>query len=510
VHNWPNLALDLLQLNVDWFWLVDRDGQLVQWKSPTKPKAFRQNDGSRPTFEPDAIAIGPWKNFLRKDASLRSETARLLQNISRGEAIRCCRIACFLPHVGVAGWVRISGLPLTDEDGHIIGYQGVAQNITGQMLSERKVIRLHRHNIALQNALARSHMGVFICNLAKPGWPVEYTNHAFTSITGYDQAKATDQLNSLLGSGILAVLEHGGAFTTTETSVQERTITKPDGSMLYAELSILPVVQDTGGKLLVVLLRDVTAQKKGRQTELQQQRLEALGSLAGGMAHEINNQLQPVMMNCDIFKDAISQELGLDELMQSTHECLENISHIVKHTLQFSRRNQISVAEPLCLNTLLKKQIDYIAALLPETITTEIDVCPTDLVAPVHATEFAQIITNITNNAVHAMHGTGQLRFSLTAHGEAAQITISDTGCGMDEKTKARIFEPFFTTKKQGEGTGLGLSVCHGLVTQWGGTITVESEPGNGTSFIISIPLIKNNQSNLEGNNHEHYQHSSQ
>lgn len=505
MHNWPNLALDLLQLNVDWFWSVDHDGQLVQWRASGKPASFNKDDDNRSPFNPDALAIGPWQSFLRHDSTLRSETARLLRNIRRGEAIKCCRIACFLPHVGVAGWVRISGLPLTDSSGQIIGYQGVAQNITGQMLSERKVTRLHRHNLALQSALANSHMGVFICNLAKPGWPVEYINKAFTTITGYDQAQASDNLATLLGSVVHTVLGEAKA-PSAQLPTQERSFMHKNGMAISAELAVLPVVEDSGGKLLIGLVRDITANKQDMQKELQQQRLEALGSLAGGMAHEINNQLQPVMMNCDIFKDACPEELGLREIMDSTHECLENISHIVRHTLQFSRRNQVSVPEPQELNSLLQKQFDYVSALLPETISTHLDMCPEKMSVTVNATEFAQIITNITNNAAHAMPEGGSLVMSLYRAADMAIISIKDTGTGMDEKVSTKIFEPFFTTKKQGEGTGLGLSVCHGLITQWGGTITVESKPGQGSCFLLSLPLTNNHH--REGNNHHVYQHS--
>lgn len=263
-----------------------------------------------------------------------------------------------------------------------------------------------------------------------------------------------------------------------------------------------------GHHAIIGLIRDMTAEKERREKNLQEQRLEALGELAGGMAHEINNLLQPALLNTEILEDSLPKDQGLDELLPDLKNALLQIGYIVQHTLKFARKNQTTLAETLNLVPLLKEEISYLSSLIPASVQLDCLYPQTDeLFVSLNKTEFSQVITNLINNAVHAMDRKGKLTVTLEKKQEDAYLSITDTGCGMSPATKAKIFEPFFTTKKLGEGTGLGLSVVHGLINGWGGAITVESTLGKGSTFCIKIPLLSTHQGGRYGHKEKNTAH---
>ncbi len=489
VSSWPDLALTLLRLNVDWFWSVDSTGQVVQW----------QNNKGEESFKPAAIGVGHWKKCMRDDRTLRDSHATMLQHIKKGEPFRCSKAAVILPHLGIKGWIRITGTPILSDTGKVLGYHGVAQNITGQMMTLRKMDRLARHNRSLLTAIESSPLGIFICDLSRPGWPIDYVNSAFIQLTGMTAADASANVRKLIAPAINVILT-GSDVPAAGFPVQDMTFDKKDSTALHTELSLLHARDEMGHQALIGIVRDVTTEKEKREKNLQEQRLEALGGLAGGMAHEINNLLQPALLNTEILEDVFPKDSGFDELLPDLKNALLQIGYIVQHTLKFARKNQTSVAETFDIAALVKEEATYLSSLIPSSVQMEV-ISPAagDLPIYVNRTEFSQVFTNLVNNAVHAMERKGKLTIKLEEDHGVAILSLTDTGCGMSAATKAKIFEPFFTTKKLGEGTGLGLSVVHGLVNGWGGSITVESDVGRGSTFVIQIPLHATQQ----GDHHE-------
>lgn len=285
------------------------------------------------------------------------------------------------------------------------------------------------------------------------------------------------------------------------SSVRYRII-RPDGAerMLYGEAE---VIHDGDGTplRLVAVIKDITevAAAERRQAELERQlehsqRLEALGTLAGGVAHDLNNTLLPIQALSKLlmreFPEKSPARKDLDIIIQASLQARD----LVRQILAFSRK-QSATKRPIDLRATTRDALQMLRAGLPPTIelVEHLDAVPPMLA---DASQLQQVIVNLVTNAAQAIGSrNGRIAVRITAApkpigGAPDQICISvaDSGSGMDEATARRIFEPFFTTKAVGEGTGLGLSVVHGIVTGHGGTIEVRSNPGMGSEFVILLP----------------------
>jgi signal transduction histidine kinase len=236
---------------------------------------------------------------------------------------------------------------------------------------------------------------------------------------------------------------------------------------------------------------------ESRRDELQKQlrhrqRIETVGTLAGGIAHEFNNVLVPIIL----FTEAAMEDLPRDSPSRGDLERVmtsaRRAKNVVQKILTFSHVLGDTALAPTDLRNVVSESITLFSALVPPSleIRTEIDAD----VPPVRAdaTLAGDVIVNLCTNAYQAMHGTaGILTVGLRHSPPQVELWVSDTGHGMDQPTVDRIFEPFFTTRPVGQGTGLGLSVVHGIVESFGATITVETRPGAGTTFRIFFPTIQ-------------------
>jgi signal transduction histidine kinase len=243
-----------------------------------------------------------------------------------------------------------------------------------------------------------------------------------------------------------------------------------------------------------------------RRDELQKQlrhrqRLETVGTLAGGIAHEFNNVLVPIIL----FTDTAMQDLPPGSLSRSDLERVlasaRRAKNIVQKILTFSHVLGDTKLAPTDLRSVVKEGTVLFSALTPPSIEIRAEI-PADLpLVMADATMALDLVMNLCTNAYQAMQGVpGVLTVGLTVarrpftseqnRGQSVEFWVTDTGHGMDPATVERIFEPFFTTRAVGQGTGLGLSVVHGIVESFGGRITVETAPGSGTTFRIFLPAI--------------------
>ena len=241
---------------------------------------------------------------------------------------------------------------------------------------------------------------------------------------------------------------------------------------------------------------------EARQKELearlrQSEKMEAIGTLAGGIAHDYNNILGAILGNGEVALLTLDAESPARRHVEEMVVAGERAAALVEGILLFGRRMDVA-HRPVLVQPVIEEAIDMVRATLPAGITIRTRLEAAGAAVPGDATQLHRVAMNLCTNAIQAMDGTGTLDVALDLveitegrlvssgalnAGHYVRLGIADTGCGMDEATRARIFEPFFTTKAIGQGTGLGLATVHGIVTEQGGGIEVRSQPGAGTTF---------------------------
>ncbi|WP_321493852.1 HAMP domain-containing sensor histidine kinase [uncultured Desulfobacter sp.] len=244
---------------------------------------------------------------------------------------------------------------------------------------------------------------------------------------------------------------------------------------------------------LAVSLNDMIEELDRRKTQLiQAEKMSSLGTLTSGVAHELNNPLNNISTSIQIIQEEIEdsdieyKRMLLDNVEQEIHRSKE----IIRALLDFSRHSDFSI-EPILFKKLVNKTMHLISGDIPSEIEVEISV-PDDLEGRMDPRRIQQVLLNLIINAVYAMEDQqgGHLTISAYKDSQARTFvfTVKDTGEGIKEEHLARIFDPFFTTREVGKGSGLGLSIIHGIIEQHGGTISVNSSLGQGTIFTVSLP----------------------
>ncbi len=250
-------------------------------------------------------------------------------------------------------------------------------------------------------------------------------------------------------------------------------------------------------KLMVHVVRDITERKKMEQQLQIAGRLAAVGELAAGVAHELNNPLTAVQA----FAQLINDRDDLDETTKSDVETIyreaQRASRITTNLLSFARRH-MPEKRPISINQVIEKTLELHAYRMKVNnidLAMELDPDLPMTMADFH--QMQQVFVNIINNAEQAMteaHGRGKLCVKTQKAGKMIQIAFADDGPGISEDNLKRIFDPFFTTKEVGGGTGLGLSICYGLVQEHGGHMSVRSKPSEGATFVVEIPILSKDE----------------
>ncbi len=297
------------------------------------------------------------------------------------------------------------------------------------------------------------------------------------------------------------------ARSFADGEVHRRETTAPgNNGVIHLEVTSSPM-KDADGNIIggIESVRDITVQKKLEEQLRQTQKMEAMGTLAGGIAHDFNNILAPILGYSELALTRISPNDPLAADLQQVNKAAGRAKDLVRQILAFSRLAPQEI-KPFQPQLVVQEALKLLRASLPATIEIREEIpsdCGAILADP---TQIHQIVMNLCTNAYHAMRKTGGVlgvRLEKTtiadnrqgpsaelAPGNYVVIEVSDTGCGMDQKIIPHIFEPYFSTKAEGEGTGLGLSVVHGIVKSYQGHITVYSELGQGTRFSVYLPRI--------------------
>ncbi len=275
----------------------------------------------------------------------------------------------------------------------------------------------------------------------------------------------------------------------------------------------IPIRDDAGGAIgFRGVSKDMTeaeaARAENRRLEnllRQAQKMEAIGRLAGGIAHDFNNILSPILGYAEIAMDEAGENEGLRDCVRQIHIAGRRARDLVRQILTFSRKEE-QAARPILVGPILKEALRFLRASFPTTIRMNMHIDEAAGRVMADPTQIYQVIVNLCVNARHAMGEAGgtlsvflsevvltaddHLQFDDIPPGPYLKMTVSDTGAGMTPMVIARIFEPYFTTRKVGEGSGLGLSVVHGIIKRFNGAVKVYSEPGVGATFNLYLPVI--------------------
>ncbi|MGO9953167.1 MAG: cache domain-containing protein [Dissulfurispiraceae bacterium] len=262
---------------------------------------------------------------------------------------------------------------------------------------------------------------------------------------------------------------------------------------------------------------NVSEQRKLQQQLLQAQKMEAVGQLAGGVAHDFNNILTAIMGYGSLLQTKIKDDVRLNDYVKQILDGANRAAEVTKSLLAFSRKQVIN-PRPVDLNDIVRGVEKLLFRLIGEDIEITTTLSNKGVVCMVDAGQIEHVLMNLTTNARDAMPDGGRLflrtevvelddifvqSYGYGEPGMYAVLSVSDTGIGINHEAREKIFEPFFTTKEPGKGTGLGLAMVYGIIKQHGGYINVYSEPGNGTTFKIYLPSTQAKEDILPGGLHE-------
>ncbi|MBD3226031.1 MAG: PAS domain S-box protein [Caldithrix sp.] len=394
------------------------------------------------------------------------------------------------------------GTAVRNARGQVVGFIGLIRDITQDIQAEAERERMFA---AIEQA------GESIIITDKEG-TIEYVNPAFERVTGYSRSEAMGHKPSLLKSG-----QHDGSFyedmwqkITKGRLWQGRIVNKRKNGTLYTEEGTISPVYDQDNRITnyVAVRHDITERLALEEQYLQSQKVESIGRLAGGVAHDFNNMLSVILGYGEILLGKLHSGDPLRENVKQIMHAGQRSASLTRQLLAFSRKQTLQ-PEVLNFNDVLRNLEKMLRRLIGEDIQLDLALAP-DL-APVMADpgQIEQVVMNLSVNARDAMPQGGKLSIE-TANVELDQnyverhpnvkpgnyvlLAVSDTGCGIDKAIISQIFDPFFTTKEKGKGTGLGLSTVYGIIKQSGGDIWVYSEPEQGTTFKIYLPQTEKTQ----------------
>ena len=392
--------------------------------------------------------------------------------------------------------------------------QWIDKKCAGTVISWRDITIRKRTEVSLrllESAVEQTKESIVItdADLDLPGPRILFINPAFTKMTGYNEAEALGKTPRILQgpltdkavlSRLRENLERGKVFEGETINYRK------DGKAFNLEWQIAPL-RNTAGKIthFVAIQHDITERKRLEGQLFQSQKLETVGKLAGGFAHEFNSILTAIMGQSELLLGDLPKESPLTNNAMEISKAAGRAATLTRQLLAYGRK-QILQPETLDLNRVIADMESMIRLLLGGGVDVEI-IPAIDLYSvKADAGQIEQVIMNLVINARDAMPNGGKLmletanisfdaesvgRYPELKPGGYAMLAITDTGTGMSEEVKTRIFEPFFSTKGVGQGTGLGLSTCYGIIKQSGGHISVYSEVARGSTFKIYLPQVE-------------------
>jgi PAS domain S-box-containing protein len=406
-------------------------------------------------------------------------------------------------HAGKEVWVQTDKVPVFDREGKVSGIVVMAQDITGRRQDQEALRESDRQ------------FRQVVENITEVFWVMDtatnamlYVSPAYAEIWGRSCESLCADQRTWLGSVHPEDRErvgHARATGYVRGDYDETfRIVRPDGTVRWIHSRAFPVPDQSGEvHRLVGVSEDITKYRIMEEQFRQAQKLEAIGTLAGGVAHDFNNILAAINGYTELALLTLRESPDVRESLEAVLKASSRAADLTRQILMFSRQQPLE-RRPILLHSIAAECIALLRATLPATIEFDTSLAADAPTVLADATQIHQILMNLGTNAWHAMKDhPGRLQVRLekclvdaayaSTHpqlrvGTYARISVSDTGSGMDQARLRRIFEPFFTTKPIGEGTGLGLAVVHGIMDSHDGVITVYSQPGEGTVFHLYFP----------------------
>jgi len=386
--------------------------------------------------------------------------------------------------------------------GNTEGFRCVARDVTERVAAEDALRQSeHRYRSFVEN----SFMGFFISEI--PSGVLVQVNRKFSSIFGYE----TDEMQGRPIFDFIHYLDHKTMRKRAQMKIDGRlpeqapyvyNAVKKDGSIIRVNLTSSMVPYE-GVNVIQGMVMDYSEMERLERQLIHAQKMEAVGTLASGIAHDFNNLLTGILGNISLVLAEMPHEDNQRTRLQNIEQYIKRGTDLTRQLLSFAQGGLYEVRATDLKDFVqkssemfgrAKKEVRIIRS-FPEALwSVEVD-----------EGQLEQVLLNLYVNAWHAMPGGGELLISAenclitkeqggphkVPHGRYVKLSVRDSGCGMDQKTKARIFEPFFTTREQGKGSGLGLASVYGIIRNHGGFITVESTVGVGTTFEVFLPASK-------------------
>ena len=404
---------------------------------------------------------------------------------------------------GGVKWVWEQGEGVYDEQGRVVALEGFIADVTARKLAEAERERLIR-------AIEQSGEMILITDA---GGAILYVNPAFTRVTGYSRAEILGQSPRLLQSGLHDPAFYREMWKTLEAGQtwEGQIVNKRKDGTRFTEQAAISPVRDAAGHIVnfVAVQRDITQQlraeeeKDALQTQLAHaQKLESIGRLAGGVAHDFNNMLQAILGYVEIAIEQVPPDQPLHADLQEIQKAATRSTALTRQLQAFARK-QVASPKVLDLNEAVEGTFGMLRRLIGEDVQLVWKPGRSVGLVKIDPSQLDLIVANLCINARDAIGPAGHITIETSlktippraavpavdlAPGTYALLSVQDDGFGMKPDVVEHIFEPFFTTKPVGKGTGLGLSTVYGTVKQNGGGIRVESQPGQGSTFKIYLP----------------------